>query len=145
MDNLALNSPITFGRGGNYLKYAVRGWSDPDSDARTWNNGHIAELDFKNGLLKRDPIFRIEATPFLAEPELRVQEIFIYLNGLWVHFAKVNNDLDAEIRVSRNYFNAQRNVLTFVMPLATCPHEEGWNEDRRILGFYFQRVELVDG
>ena len=68
MDNLALNSPITFGGGGNYLKYTLRGWSEPDSAARTWNNGHVAELDFKNGLLKRDPILRIEATPFWPSP-----------------------------------------------------------------------------
>jgi len=144
MDNLALNAPILFGSGGNYLKYVVRGWSDADSRARTWTDGYVAELDFKNGLLKRDPVLRVEAAPFLAEPELRMQEMSIYLNGFWVDFARATNDISVEVRVSRGYFNTQRNVLSFVMPRATCPYDEGWNEDRRMLGFAFQRVELID-
>lgn len=144
MDNLALNSPILFGERGNFRKYTVAGWSDPDSPVRTWTNGYVAELDFKNPLLKRDPILRLEMAPFLMDKAITFQEISVYLNGLWLHFAKATNDIEVDLRVPRTYFSAQRNVLSFAMPGAVSPFEEGWNQDRRVLGFAFQRVELLD-
>ncbi len=145
MDNLALNSPILFGAGGNFQKYSLRGWSAPDNPTRTWNDGHVAELDFRNGLLKRDPVFRLLATPFLMEPDLRFQELTVYLNGLWITYVQATNDIEILVPVPRNHFNSQRNVLSFVMPRATCPMEEGWNADERRLAFAFEQVELTGG
>ena len=144
MDNLTLNTPIQFGERGNYQKFSVRGWSVPDSTNRTWSDGHVAELDFRNSLLKRDPILRLQATPFLVERDLPFQELTIYLNGLWITYVCATNDIEIEIPVSRNYFNSQRNVLSFLMPRATCPMEKGWNSDERRLGFAFQQLELRD-
>lgn len=145
MDILALNAPILFGENGNYRRYTVRGWSDPDNPVRTWTDSPVAELEFKTGLLKRDPLLQIEAVPFLADAALPFQELSIYLNGLWVNFVRATNHIILDTRVPRTYLNSQRNLLSFAMPRATCPRDEGWNEDERWLGFAFLRIELLDG
>lgn len=144
MDTLALNVPILFGENGNGHKYTVRGWSNPDNPVRTWSDGHVAELEFKTGLLKRDPLLRIEAVPFLAEAELPCQELNIFLNGLWLNYVRATNHIVVDTRIPRAYLNSQRNLLSFTIPRATCPKTEGWNEDERLLGFAFLKVELVD-
>ena len=82
METLALNAPISFGENGNYRRFTVRGWSDPDNPVRTWTEAYVAELEFKAGLFKRDPLLRVEAVPFLADPALRYQELSVFLNGL---------------------------------------------------------------
>jgi hypothetical protein len=144
MDNLALNAPILFGENGNYRRFTVRGWSDPDNPVRTWTDSHVAELEFKVGLLKRDPLLRIEAVPFLADSALPYQELGVYLNGLWLNYVRATNHVVFDTRVPRTYLSTQRNLLSFVMPRATCPRDEGWNEDERSLGFAFLKVELLD-
>ena len=144
MDTLALNVPILFGDNGNCHKFTVRGWSAPDNPVRTWTDGHVAELEFKSGLLKRDPMLRIEAVPFLAEPELRYQDINIFLNGLWLNYVRATNHIVVDTRIPRAYLSSQRNLLSFTIPRATCPKIEGWNEDERLLGFAFLRIELLD-
>ena len=145
MEMLTINAPILFGENGNYRRFTVRGWSDPDNPVRTWTDSPVAELEFKTGLLKRDPLLQIEAVPFLAEAALPFQELSIYLNGLWVNFVRANNHIVLDTRVPRTYLNSQRNLLSFAMPRATCPKDEGWNEDERWLGFAFLRIELLDG
>lgn len=144
MDTLGLNVPILFGANGNCRKFTVRGWSDPDNSVRTWTDGHVAELEFKTGLLKRDPLLRIEAVPFLAESMLLYQELSIFLNGLWLNYVRATNHIVLDTRIPRPYLNSQRNLLSFTMPRATCPKDEGWNEDERLLGFAFLKVELLD-
>ena len=145
MDTLALNAPILFGDNGNYRRFAVRGWSDPDNPVRTWTDSFVAELEFKIGLLKRDPLLRIEAVPFVADAALPFQELSIFVNGLWLNFVRADNHIVVDTRVPRTYLNTQRNLLSFAMPRATCPKDEGWNEDERWLGFAFLKIELVDG
>lgn len=144
MDALALNAPILFGENGNYRRFGVRGWSDPDNPVRSWTDSSVAEVEFKVGLFKRDPLLRVEAVPFLVEGALPVQELSIFLNGLWLNFVRADNHIVVDTRVPRSYFNSQRNLLSFVMLRATCPRNEGWNEDERFLGFAFLRIELVD-
>lgn len=144
METLALNAPISFGENGNYRRFTVRGWSDPDNPVRTWTEAYVAELEFKAGLFKRDPLLRVEAVPFLADPALRYQELSVFLNGLWLNYVRATNHIVFDTRVPRPYLNAQRNLLSFVIPRATSPKDEGWNEDERSLGFAFLKVELLD-
>ena len=144
MDTLATNVPILFGEAGTHRRFTVAGWSEDSNKDTTWTVTHVAELEFRNGVLKRDPLLRIRATPFIVANELPFQEINVYLNGIWLTYALAANDISLEVRVSRNFFNSQRNLLSFALPRATCPRDRGWNEDQRILGFAFQRVELAD-
>ena len=71
-------------------------------------------------------------------------DLSIFVNGLWLNFVRADNHIVLDTRVPRTYLNTQRNLLSFVMPRATCPKNEGWNEDERWLGFAFLKVELVD-
>ena len=57
---------------------------------------------------------------------------------------RATNHIVFDTRGPRTYLNAQRNLLSFVIPRATSPKDEGWNEDERSLGFAFLKVELLD-
>ncbi len=134
----------------------VREWADlgvgvenfaPPEDGFIWQMGRWGEITFDFDDLSRSRTgmcdLMVELDVFKNPPDLRGQNVFVYLNGLRIgsHYVTHRRILIMNFPVS--ILRAKTNVLTLDTPDSTSPKTFGM-EDGRVLGaavfaVYFRR------
>jgi len=142
---LVAGRPITFGTEGNYGSWAVHGWSqDKDQSDITWLDGHVASLEFVMAVPPTDLLLVVRMMPLSIEGP-RQQQLYIYLNGLfvdlWTPAAKEFREYSTLLR--KTFFSKESiNLLTLAAPNAISPAESGLGPDQRTLSFAIMQVRL---
>lgn len=142
MNTLGLGDSIVFGRNGNYMSFQPEGFGSEDSSGYTWNDGYSASLKFQ--VVAPVDRISINVDPYIAE-RVSSQDLFIYLNGLWIGFSRVRQADVLQCPIGPRYVVPGQNVLAFVMPNATSPKEIGLGSDLRRLGFAFREIAVSAG
>jgi hypothetical protein len=124
---------VSFGVKGTVSRLETKGLDLADGDHHTWTMLPTAELEFGLRLPADKVELRLEAAPFL-QGGITSQQVFIYLNGLFVSFISVREQQVFSVSVDRATISSRQNRLSLVIPTATSPHALGLSTDRRELG-----------
>ena len=140
MELLNFKTGINFGTNGNLNEFGPVGFSLPPGPVSAWSEARVAELTFRAPSLRRDVRFVIEVFPYLADGLIAMQECWVFLNGLFVHYASVKKPLEMTFTVQRTRLDLGANRLSFALPNATAPRELGLGDDLRLLGIGFVKL-----
>ena len=144
---LIAGRPITFGTKGSYGTWAVQGSSqDKDHSDITWMDGHVASLEFVMSSPATDLLMVARMAPFAVDGSKR-QQLFIYLNGLFVilWIPAVKEFCEYSTLLKKSFFSKKSsNLLSFVAPNAVSPAAVGLGSDARTLSFAFMQIALQD-
>jgi hypothetical protein len=141
---LTIENPIQFGQDGNYFSFMPEGFGQEDSVGHTWNDGFVATLRFQTLGPSENLALNISAKPFIID-SVPGQELFAYLNGLWIGFILARSETILSCRLGLKYIGPGENIIAFVMPNAISPREIGTGSDVRRLAFAFREITLVAG
>jgi hypothetical protein len=121
----------------------LTGFSSPETHGR-WTDGSSARFECVNGGAP-PKVLRLQLTPFLVG-SLKSQRIVVTLNGerLGVYELSTARGVDNPITIDiPSSITANKFVLEFEIPDAKSPKEVGLSEDRRELGFSFQKISFA--
>lgn len=127
---------IIFGARGDYKRLHGRGWYHDDSENDyTWTS-HVAELRLSMPLVRRSIGVAVDLIPHGAQ-----QDVFLYVNGLFVTFWSVDCPISVNASFSPTFLRASENSLTIVCPRATSPAS---STDQRVLGVAVRSIKLTE-
>jgi len=136
---LNFKTGINFGAAGNLHEFSPAGFSAPDA-VSAWSEAAVAELAFRLPPLRHDVRFVIEVFPYLADGLIAGQSCWVFLNGLFVHYASIKTPVELTFTVSRARLNPGANLLSFALPNATAPSDLQLGDDLRMLGLGFVKL-----
>jgi hypothetical protein len=134
------NEPITFGTSGNAAGLNCTGIDFSDVGDRSWTCAPVAELDVQLPFARQDILIELIASPFLVPGVLSVQNVFIYLGGLFVGYFNLKGHMVRSFPVNRNAVSGRATRLAIVIPTATSPETLGLSQDLRELGIYLTSI-----
>jgi hypothetical protein len=132
---------ISFGTHGTISRFETKGLDLNDGDHHSWTMTSLAEIHFGLRLPQEKVELRFEAAPFL-QASITSQQLFIYLNGLFVSFLDIKERETFSILVDRAMISSRQNRLCFVVPTAISPQVLGISDDRRQLGIVFTSLSF---
>jgi hypothetical protein len=133
------NEPITFGRQGNALTLNCEG-IDFSDETQSWTIAPLAELDVQLPFARQDVLIQLDASPFTVVDVISVQNVFIYLGGLFVGFINFTGHAIRSFPVNRSVVSGRATRLSLVIPTATSPKALHMSEDLRQLGIYLASI-----
>ena len=144
-DALESCSIINFSKEGNADDYKLSGWSETEQGF-TWTDGIFAGLVIKI-LATYAPFVYLSAnlSAFLIPGKVDRQMINIIINGhpIGIWLIKEPGLQQRTLAVPNTLFkNTDRMEIRFHIPDAASPYQFGLNDDRRLLGFAVQTIEL---
>ena len=144
MDGIAIayDRPITFGRAGNARTLNSRGIDFEEDGDHSWTCESTAELDIPLPLFQRNIALKIAASPFLVPDTLRSQQVFVFINSLFVGCISLDGFATNEFRLARLPISEQEIHLALAIPTAISPKKLGIGNDMRKLGIYLSSVEF---
>ncbi len=132
---------VKFGAKGDYRSFANDGWHhDPSDPSHTWCSSS-AELLLPVGSQSKDLHIRFEAMP--AQARGIEQEIFLYVNGLFVAFWQISRDGNFSARIPARYLSGNECLINFVAPNAVSPKSLRASEDERILSVALSSLSVT--
>ncbi len=134
------NEPITFGRSGSALALNCAGVDFSDEGGRSWTFEPVAELDIQLPFARQDVAIEVNASPFLVPDVLLVQNVFIYLGGLFIGYYSLKGHAIRSFPVNRAVVSGRSTRLALVIPTATSPSSLNLSEDLRELGIYLTSI-----
>jgi len=134
------NEPITFGRGGNAVGLNCSGIDFSEDGGRSWTRAPVAELDVQLPFARQDVVLQLEASPFLVPDLLPVQNVFIFLGGLFVGYYALKGHAIRTFPVNRGAVSGRAARLALVLPNAASPQSLKMSEDLRELGIYLTSI-----
>ena len=133
---------ITFGVDGNDALYIHSGFSGPERGFR-WTEGHEAVFRFKaEKMTSRRYYVSFDIYPFLYGDRLSSQRVEVYANGLKLADWVINQPVDKVLLLPKNTSGGDYN-LSFKLPDAASPKAVGLNEDVRVLGLGFRKIQFT--
>ena len=137
-------SIVYFDKSGIAQKYQHTGWSNPE-DGFTWTDGKIAQIKLPiNDMPKSTMVLTAILRPFLGRKRQN-QIISIMVNGKQAGQWKISSDDFTQLKLvlPKDLFTEKEFVrLTFNIPYASSPKDEGINDDNRILGAAFRSLNI---
>jgi hypothetical protein len=138
---LSLPLKVLFGSDGDYLAWALGGWSaDPNDRTHTWIEGHVAKLRLPLDAATNNRILIVEVIPH----EKREQDLFVFLNGSFAAFWNIKYPTEVTSSIDDDLFKAGNNVFAFVAPRAVRPADLREAGDARTLGCAFKSLALLE-
>lgn len=138
---LSLPFRVLFGSDGDYLPWAIDGWSgDPDDRTHTWIDGYIAKLKLPLDLPVNGRLLIADVIP----SDMCEQDLFLFVNGAFSSFWNIKHATEVTTVIESNNFKVGDNVFTFVTPRALRPSELIRAGDERLLGCAFRSLSLLD-
>lgn len=134
------NEPITFGASGSARDLNCIGIDFSDAGGRSWTVASVAELDVQLPFARQDVLIQLEASPFLVPDQLVVQNVFIFLGGLFVGYYNSRGHAVLSFPVNRSIVSGRTTRLALVIPTATSPKALNLSEDLRELGIYLTSI-----
>jgi hypothetical protein len=138
---LSLPLQVQFGSDGDYLPWALGGWSgDQDDRTHTWTEEYVAKLRLPLEAANNDRLLIADVIPHDSDD----QDLFLYVNGLFGAFWRVKSAVEVTASLENALFKPGDNVFAFVMPRATRPSDTRPGGDARLLGCAFRSLALMD-
>ncbi|HBK07396.1 MAG TPA: hypothetical protein DDZ81_16345 [Acetobacteraceae bacterium] len=137
---ISYNVPITFGRNGTAKGLNCTGIDFSEDGAQSWTSAAVAEMDIQLPPARQDVFVQIEASPFLVPELVPVQQVFVFLGGLFVGFYMLRGHDVKTLPIARNVIAARPGRMCFVLPNATSPSASYLSEDMRELGIYLNAI-----
>lgn len=137
---IAYNEPITFGRNGTARALKCHGIDFDDCEDRSWTRAPVAELVIPLQLSRQDILLELEATPFVVPERISYQQVFMFVSGLFVGFATLENSGRSAFLLHRQAISGRDTRVTLVLPTAISPKKLGLGEDMRELGIYISSM-----
>jgi hypothetical protein len=131
---------IKFGTSGDHDLWAKGGWyADEEPAEHTWAS-EIASLQIALPKQSGDVDLIIEVIPL--DKLGKSQKLFVYVNGNFAHFWIVKKTGAYRSCLDPKFLTPGANTITFVMPDAVSPKEEGFGLDDRTLSVAFRSIRL---
>lgn len=133
------NEPITFGRQGSAVNLNCEGLDFSDV-SQSWTMAPVAELDVQLPFARQDVTVQLEASPFIVPDMVSVQNVFIFLGGLFVGFYVLSGHVIRSFPVNRSVVSGRATRMSLVIPTAVSPNSLNMSEDLRQLGIYLTSI-----
>ena len=140
---LQFNEPITFGPAGTAKELKPSGLSFDDAGPYSWTIAPMADLEVQLPIARDTISLEINATPFTPEGNISLQQVFVYLNGLFQGFCALEKHETRSIPIVRSALTTRASRLTFVIPTAASPKSIGVGDDIRELGLALNSLTFV--
>jgi hypothetical protein len=138
---LSLPLRVQFGADGDYLPWALGGWSGDAADrTHTWIEGYVAKLKLPLESANNERLLIADIVP----PEGYEQDLFIFVNGWFGGFWNVKRPVEITVALESQLFKPGDNVFAFVTPRAVRPADFVPDSDARLLGCAFRSLALLD-
>ena len=137
---ISYNEPITFGRNGTARDLSCTGIDFSEDGNQSWTSAPVAELDIQLPFARQDITLEINATPFLIDGHLTVQDVFVFTGGLFTGFAKLMGHNLLTFPLNRSTLSGRSTRLALVIPTAVSPRSLGLSQDERELGIYLRAI-----
>ena len=137
---ISYNEPITFGRNGSAQRLNCNGIDFSEDGTQSWTNAPAAELDIQLPMARQDVLLEIEAAPFLIPNLVLVQNIFVFLGGLFTAFHALSSHNMMACLLNRNALPIRPTRLSLVIPTAVSPSSIGTGHDMRSLGICLESI-----
>jgi len=137
---ISYNEPITFGRRGSAQYLNSSGIDFSEDGSLSWTCAPVAELDIQLPFARQEIFLQIEATPFLIPDVVSVQDIFIFMGGLFAGFCKLSGHDVRTFPLNRTAISGRAARLSLVIPTAVSPKSLRMGEDMRELGIYLTSI-----
>jgi hypothetical protein len=134
------NEPITFGGSGSATRLNCEGIDFSDEGDRSWTCAPVAELDVQLPFARQDVAIEVNASPFLVPELLLVQNVFVFLGGLFVGYYRLKGHTIRSFPVNRGVVSGRATRLALVIPTATSPQALELSGDLRELGIYLTSI-----
>jgi hypothetical protein len=132
--SISYNEPITFGRHGTATNLHCVGIDFLEEGDHSWTTAPVAELDIQLPFARHDVVFELIAAPFLIPGVVPVQNVFIFMSGMFVGFCAVTDHGSRSFPVHRSVVSGRAARLSLVIPTATSPKASHQGDDMRDLG-----------
>ena len=142
---LELGDEITFGGDGSIKRYSPVGLDLSEPGLLSWSSAPVVHFEAMIAPSRNDFILQCTVIPFLGQGRLGQQQVFVYVNGIWVGFHTIYNESELALPVPRSTISSRITRFSFVIPTAVSPKHLGLSDDIRILGLGFLRFSLVAG
>jgi len=144
MTQLKLNEPVTFGKSGSIRDMDPYGF-DLSEHGISWTQDELAGFSASvAGPVPLDAILclTVTARPFIQPGKIEHQQLFVFVNGLFVSFRTLTAAEDMEFVLPSNAFASRGLCVEFVIPTASSPKSLGISQDIRKLGIAVTAVLL---
>ena len=106
----------------------------------SWTCEPVAALDVDLPFARQDVVIELDAEPFLVGKVLPVQNVSIFLGGLFVGFCTLRGHAIRSFPINRSGVSGRTTRLSLVIPTATSPRALGLSGDERQLGIYLASI-----
>jgi hypothetical protein len=137
---ISYNEPITFGRHGTATSLHCTGIDFLEDGDHSWTTAPVAELDIQLPFARQDVVFELVATPFLIPGIVPVQNVFIFMSGMFVGFCALTDHDSRSFPVHRSVVSGRVARLSLVIPTATSPKASHQGDDMRDLGLCLNSI-----
>lgn len=137
---ISYNEPITFGRYGTAQELGCTGIDFSEEGSQSWTSAPVAEIDVQLPFARQEIALEIEATPFLIDERVTVQDLFVFAGGLFTGFVKLTGHRVLNFALNRSTMSGRSTRLSLVIPTAVSPRSLGLSQDQRELGIYLNAI-----
>lgn len=138
------NQPITFGSKGNALSLNCTGIDFSEDGEQSWTCAPVAELDIPLPFARQDVFLQVEASPFLVPEIVSIQNVFVFLSGLFAGFYALTGHTMRQFPVNRSVISGRTTRLALVIPTAVSPSKLRMSEDLRELGICLSSITFIN-
>jgi hypothetical protein len=137
---ISYNEPITFGRNGTAQGLNCTGIDFSEDGSQSWTSAPVAEIDVQLPFARQDIMLEINATPYLIDGRVAMQDVFVFTGGLFTGFAKLAGHTLLSFPLNRSTLSGRSTRLALVIPTAVSPRSLGLSQDQRELGIYLNAI-----
>ena len=136
---------IHFGTGKDTGHYLGSGWSYPEKGG-IWTDATRSTIILPMKKPESDLILNLQFSPFLVKNTLDRQRLDIWVNGHHITNYTISTPGSQTIAVEIEHTVLDENIqiLTFELPDAGSPYENGQSGDTRTLGIAVQSFSLTE-
>ncbi len=109
----------------------------------SWTKAPVVEMDIELPFARQDVAVQLNADPFLVPKVLSVQQVFIFMGGLFVGFCSLRGHSRPSFPVNRSSVSGRTTRLSMTIPTATSPRALGLSDDERQLGIYLTSMTFL--
>lgn len=134
---------VTFGKNGSVRKMQPYGF-DLSEPTISWTQEEAAGFVLMIEALPPDQVVRldIDAKPFIQAGRVDRQQLFVFINGLYVGFRTLAVAERVQFALQRSVLSPRGMRIEFVLPTASAPKSLGTGSDVRKLGIAISEVAL---
>jgi hypothetical protein len=142
---IRLNELITFGKAGRIKELDPFGF-DLSEAGICWTQEEVAGFTVQLNAPPAEAQLKIilNVTPFTKDGQVSQQQLFIFINGLFVGFRTILSSEKLEFPLPRNVLSPRGMRVEFAIPTASSPKALGLSQDIRKLGVAISEFSIKD-